>query len=492
MDKLIQILQLGIFEGFVWFPFVLAIGIIYTYLKEIDVSIDGLIVISSVIFVVAFNSIESFLGSLLLTIIVAVALYSFVHIIISKFGVNSLLTGIIVSLILHSISVIVIGESLRLNYELLPVSLDNKFVFFVSLLIAASIYAFLKSKLGLKILITAGYKHFNSSLSFFNTRLIIYMIAGILVAVGSVVYSSRLGMSRAGGGFEFLITSLCSFLIIEKLVNYLKFENKISSILNSVVFKSLIGSIVFQIIVFAIIAYLSNAVYWKLLFGFILLLLVSDFSTIRNQFKRRRNPNSDESNLQVTNLTFSYAGSEQPIFDNFSLTFQNGINILWGPNGSGKSTLLSLINGTLESFSGTITYRNSCIKITQNKIFFLRQNAFENIGTDFTLQSNVIASSVSQKLQKEFYQSKISIDRNILGSSLSGGQAQKFSMDLCQVFQPLIVLADEPTSGLDNISFSKFIDFLNIQKKTADIIIVTHDERFKGFPANHINLDKTN
>lgn len=495
MEKFIQILQLGLFEGFVWFPFVLAMGFIYTYLKDIDVSIDGLVVISSVIFVISFNQTESFLASVLLTLVVSVILYILVHFIIGKLGVNSLLTGIIISLILHSISVITIGESLRLNYESLPIKIDNITVSIITLLIAVFVYLFSRTSIGVKVLISAGYPYFNSSLSFFKSRLFLYIIAGSLVGIGAIIYSSRLGMARAGGGFEFLITTLCSFLFIEKMIGYvnkiLKRKNNTTGLINSIVFKSLVGSIIFQILVFAIIAYLHDPIYWKLLFGTLLLLLVSDFTKLKRCFLPNINHTTQYDSLKVSNVSYSYPNTAEQVFHNLSLSFIKGLNIIWGSNGSGKSTLLNLINGNIEYSEGHITYHSKDIKHIHNKIFSLRQNTFENIGIDFTLGSNISASSNLSKTNWLSLNSENNELQNALGASLSGGQAQRFSLKLWKAFNPLIALADEPTSGLDINGFNEFLNFLNDESNRCNtIIIVTHDERFKDIEANHINLNK--
>lgn len=495
MEKFIQILQLGLFEGIVWFPLVLAMGLIYTYLKDIDVSIDGLVVISSVIFVVSFNQSESFLTSVSITIIVSVLLYALVHYLIGKLGVNSLLTGIIISLILHSISVIAIGESQRLNYEALPFRFDNIAVAIITLFIAIIVHLFTRSRIGLKILISAGFPYFNSSLSFFKSRLIVYIIAGLIVGTGAIIYSSRLGMARAGGGFEFLITTLCSFLFIEKGISYinrfLNRKNTTTGIINSIVFKSLVGSIIFQILVLVLIAYLHDPIYWKLLFGLLLLLLVTDLSKLKIHFSSKPLQRADNYGLSIRNISYSYPNGTEQVFEKLSLNFNNGLNIIWGSNGSGKSTLLNLINGSLEYSTGEIIYDNDDIQGIQNKIFSLRQNTFENIGIDFTLSSNILASSnlsVGNWLSHHNEDDEL---QKVLGTSLSGGQAQRFSLKLWKAFNPLIALADEPTSGLDTNGFSEFLNFINREiNRCETIIIVTHDERFKNIKATHINLDE--
>ena len=48
MANALEILRLGLFDGLVWFPFVLGIGLLYKHLKIIDVSIDGTAVISGI------------------------------------------------------------------------------------------------------------------------------------------------------------------------------------------------------------------------------------------------------------------------------------------------------------------------------------------------------------------------------------------------------------------------------------------------------------
>jgi hypothetical protein len=45
---LANIIRIGLADGLVWFPFVLGVGLLYTYFKEIDISVDGIAVLSGI------------------------------------------------------------------------------------------------------------------------------------------------------------------------------------------------------------------------------------------------------------------------------------------------------------------------------------------------------------------------------------------------------------------------------------------------------------
>lgn len=59
--------------------------------------------------------------------------------------------------------------------------------------------------------------------------------------------------------------------------------------------------------------------------------------------------------------------------------------------------------------------------------------------------------------------------------SLSGGQQQRLCIARALAVKPRIVLMDEPTSALDPISTGKIEELCQELKKTATIVIVTHN-----------------
>ena len=100
-----------------WFPFILTTGITYKYLKVIDISIDGVAIISGIIAVIVGNMFESIFLSILAAMITGI-MGGILFIILSKYyKIDPLITGIIISLFLYSLSVILVGESITIQYE---------------------------------------------------------------------------------------------------------------------------------------------------------------------------------------------------------------------------------------------------------------------------------------------------------------------------------------------------------------------------------------
>ena len=61
--------------------------------------------------------------------------------------------------------------------------------------------------------------------------------------------------------------------------------------------------------------------------------------------------------IEVSNISFKYAGGTDLVFDDFSLRLEaNNIYGLLGKNGTGKSTLLYLVSGLLRPKKGAVRF----------------------------------------------------------------------------------------------------------------------------------------
>ena len=503
MGKIINILEIGFLEGLVWFPIVLSIGLIYTYLKNIDISIDGIIILSSIVFVMLYNATGILLVAFLGTVITSLVCYFIVHSLIDTFKINDILAGIIFTLLLHSFSVLLITESIPLNHSELTLASSNPAIIIIVVFVFIAVEYFFNTRLGTKLIIASDNSNFNSKINPNIAQLSVYLIAGFILSIGAILYSSRLGMSRSGGGFEFLITALSSFLFVNRIINYFvnlikdKLSYSVFKLLTSPVLKALLGSILFQIIVMLIIFYTKNPIYWKLLFGILLLLLVADYKNLLVR-KRQAIGYPEVDTLLLDRISFAYTDNYKivEVLNKLTIKFKTGINIIWGSNGSGKSTILKLIAGELTASEGTIIYKTkpiSFLTINQGKIFFITQNPYDSLSTRNTVYENKEASKKHSLLELFSIPRRKNIKpgETVITGALSGGQAQRLNMELCYIYEPEVILADEPTSGMDHDNYLNFIKFIKRESALGKtIIIVSHDKRFKEIDCNQINLDK--
>lgn len=203
--------------------------------------------------------------------------------------------------------------------------------------------------------------------------------------------------------------------------------------------------------------------------------------------------------IEIKNLKKSFG--EQKIFEDFSLTINDGeFVIISGDSGVGKTTLLNII-GYLEPYDGgeVLIDGTELMKIKQqdylmNKVGFLFQNfalienqtVKQNLGivkqkarTDHSMEEVLNLVGLSDKIDQKVY-------------SLSGGEQQRIALARLFLKKCDIILADEPTGSLDKKNAGaviKLLKTLNDEGKT--VIIVTHDEGIKKMGTRVVELQNS-
>ena len=194
--------------------------------------------------------------------------------------------------------------------------------------------------------------------------------------------------------------------------------------------------------------------------------------------------------LEIKDLSFSYNKHKENIFENLSINFSKGFNVILGPNGAGKSTLLKAIFGLLK-YKGEIYYDNvNLSKINFNKktelISYLPQMDF-NVSPLTVLEMVLLGRlpELHQKISDEDIKAVTEILKalNIEDlitkkfSELSGGQKKMVFIAQTLVRNPKLVLLDEPTNSLDLQKQLELCQFLQnfIELKKVDIVTVLHD-----------------
>ena len=187
--------------------------------------------------------------------------------------------------------------------------------------------------------------------------------------------------------------------------------------------------------------------------------------------------------IKNINKVWGISGSENVIFENFSLQIAKGDFIaLIGKNGTGKTTLFNIIAALDKNYSGDVTVNNS----KKYRIGYVFQNyrqslfpwltIFQNIAYPLRLEgkSEVDCKKIINDLCREF---DLKIDFGKYPYELSGGQQQIVSTLRALVFKPEVLLLDEPFSAVDYDSTLSLMNLLQqIWLKTGiTILLISHD-----------------
>lgn len=182
--------------------------------------------------------------------------------------------------------------------------------------------------------------------------------------------------------------------------------------------------------------------------------------------------------INIKNLTFSYSGSYNNIFENISLNIDTSWRLgLIGRNGRGKTTFLKILMGE-EEYSGSIT---GDVKFEYFP-FSVRDES------EFTIDVIKDISGVQDydywKIQKEIY--KLECNEDVLYrpfNSLSGGEKVKILLASLFLKENAFLLIDEPTNHLDTQTRKIVCEYIRSKK---GFILVSHDRYLLDNCVDHI------
>lgn len=178
----------------------------------------------------------------------------------------------------------------------------------------------------------------------------------------------------------------------------------------------------------------------------------------------------------VNNLTFSYDGSYNTIFENVSFSIDTDWKLgLIGRNGKGKTTFLKLLQGLYE-YSGSISksvdvdYFPFEIKNKNRMAIEIVNEIAPNIDDWEIIKELNLLSTDSEVLYRSF-------------DSLSGGEQIKIELVSLFLKENNFLLLDEPTNHLDVETRNNLANYL---KKKKSFILVSHDRAFLDKTVDHI------
>ncbi|WP_415397523.1 ABC transporter ATP-binding protein [Sulfurimonas sp. CS5] len=180
---------------------------------------------------------------------------------------------------------------------------------------------------------------------------------------------------------------------------------------------------------------------------------------------------------------------EYELFSNISLNLDEKESIaIIGISGSGKSTLLHILSTLLNPDGGSVNiFGEDVAQMSKKRLAKIKR---DSLGLVFQSHYLFKGFSAKENLEVAAMLSKQNIDDEILKrlniyeainqkvTELSGGQQQRVSIARVLTKQPRILFLDEPTGNLDKLTANEVMDifFEYIEKKSAAMVLVTHDE----------------
>lgn len=182
------------------------------------------------------------------------------------------------------------------------------------------------------------------------------------------------------------------------------------------------------------------------------------------------------SQIKITNLSFTYPGSFDPVFENASLSIDTDWKLgFTGRNGRGKTTLLRLLMGEYD-------YSGSIVKSVDFDYFPFRIPEPDELS--LTALEEIHPDLVPWRLLREM--AALALDEELLYrpfSSLSNGEQTKLLLALLFSRENRFLLIDEPTNHLDLEGREQVSRYLNGKK---GFILVSHDRAFLDGCVDHI------
>ncbi|MGN0194544.1 MAG: ribosomal protection-like ABC-F family protein [Pseudoramibacter sp.] len=182
------------------------------------------------------------------------------------------------------------------------------------------------------------------------------------------------------------------------------------------------------------------------------------------------------STIQIENLTFSYPGSPDTVFDHVSFQMDTDWKLGFvGRNGRGKTTLLRLLMGQYP-YRGTIR--------TSAPFDYFPYPVADKEKLTWEIFAGIAPAAEDWELMREL--SYLDVEPDVLYrpfKTLSNGEQTKVLLAALFCNEGHFLLIDEPTNHLDLKAREMVSAYL---KKKKGFILVSHDRRFLDGCVDHI------
>jgi len=201
-----------------------------------------------------------------------------------------------------------------------------------------------------------------------------------------------------------------------------------------------------------------------------------------------------DSSINLSNISFSYVKSSQPVLSDVNITINKGEYIgIVGPTGSGKSTLVDMLMGLLPPTAGVVEidghplneesrsqWRRRVAHVPQ-KLFLTQDSIASNIAfgvPDAAVDQNHVERCARHAHLHEFIASLPEGYDTLVGEDgvrLSGGQRQRIGLARALYSECDVLILDEATNALDKATELAVVEELLSLDRGYTLIAIAHN-----------------
>lgn len=195
--------------------------------------------------------------------------------------------------------------------------------------------------------------------------------------------------------------------------------------------------------------------------------------------------------IDYDNITFSYKGRENVIFEGASVHINKGDKIaLIGGSGIGKSTFIKLMMRFFDTDNGNIKLDTIDIKdvktaslrenqtLVSQETYLFNESIEDNIkiGNKNATREEVIEAAKKASIHEfiETLPNGYETKTGELGSSLSSGEKQRIGLARAFVSSGDVLILDEPTSNLDTLNEGEILKSIKENCEDKTVILISH------------------
>lgn len=193
--------------------------------------------------------------------------------------------------------------------------------------------------------------------------------------------------------------------------------------------------------------------------------------------------------LKIKDLTIRYHG--MPALTGVSLEVAAGERTAFvGPNGGGKSSLLKTISGTVEDWSGTITFDGVDLAGVppheRVEMGIVHVPEGRRIFAGMSVQENLLVGA-QRREARDRVEERMGVVRELFpdlmgmlkrpGESLSGGQQQMLAIARGLMAGPRLLMLDEPSMGLSPLAAELVFSGIGRLDEFGDVTLILVEQR---------------